>query len=155
MALKVLSAEQNMVLSPLAWERLLVELPWLVSTQCCICQVWFLKHSVSPTYSLMLACVEPKCACFLFTGLLWRKGEDRPDRNREQAIQPDSCEQLYAHLNTTFWPERKTDYNWNATEPNLLSSARTVKSCLSPILCVPTMLRLPGVSEAARILVNL
>lgn len=65
------------------WDELLVELPWLLFTWCCICQVWFLKHSVSPTYSLMLVCLEPNCACFLFTGLLGRKGEDRPDRNRQ------------------------------------------------------------------------
>lgn len=32
MTLEVLSAEQNMVLAPHAWERLLVELPWLIST---------------------------------------------------------------------------------------------------------------------------
>lgn len=31
MALEVLGAEQNMVLSSLTWERLFVELPWLIS----------------------------------------------------------------------------------------------------------------------------
>lgn len=37
------------------WDELLVELPWLLFPWCCICQVWFLKHSVSPTYSLLRA----------------------------------------------------------------------------------------------------
>lgn len=71
------------VLSPHTWEGWLVELPWLLFTQSCFCQAWFLKHSVSSTCSLVLARLEPKCVCFLFTGLLWRKGEDRPDRNRQ------------------------------------------------------------------------
>lgn len=102
----------------------------------------------------MLGCLEPKCACFLFAGLLWRKGEDRPDRNREQAVQPNSCEQLCAHLNMTSWPERKIDDIQSAKESNLPSATRTAKGCLSTVLYVPATLRSPHVSEAACILVH-
>lgn len=85
MVIKVIGAEQNMPhgLVPTYLERIACGTALVPYTQCCICQVWFLKHSVSPTYSLVLARLEPKYASFLFTGLLWRKGEDRSDRNRQ------------------------------------------------------------------------